>query len=167
MTEKLIMQDMNIPDGMLHDSKLYNVSLENNELILSFETCYCPENYAISEFVKKYKDYKVCHVKCKFADENSFFCNAYLETSVDKKSKYKACVLSIQEFVDFAKKEIKERNKKGGALWDYIHTFVSPNIRTAKIELGTYSSKYKGTIYQSCTLELETEEIEFVWEQTK
>ena len=166
MTEKLIMKDINIPDGILHDSKLYNVSFENNELILSFEFNYSPEDYTTTEFAEKYKDYKTCHVKCKLPDGYLWFHNAYLETSV-KKDKYKARVLSIREFVDFANKEIKKRNQKGGALWDYIHTFVSPNIRTAKIELGIYSSKYKGTVYQSCTLELETEEIEFVWEKAK
>ena len=166
MTEKLIMKDMNIPDGILHDSKLYNVSLENNELTLSFETYYYPDDYTTTEFVEKYKDFTKCHIKCKLnADNVKYrFDNALIETGINKKNKYEGRILSIPEFVDTANEEIKKRKEKGYHSWEYIDTAVTPNIRSVLIELSTYGWKYKRNNFRTCSLRLFTEEVEFIWE---
>lgn len=54
MTEKYIMSENSIPDGMLHDQNLYDISLENNELTLSFDTHFYPQNYTDTSFAEKY-----------------------------------------------------------------------------------------------------------------
>lgn len=166
MTEKLIMKDMNIPDGILHDSKLYNVSLENNELTLSFETHYYPEDYTTTEFVEKYKDFTKCHIKCKLDKGNIkySFDDVTFETNPNKKSKYTGLILSVPEFIEIANKEIKKRKEKGYLSWVYLDTVVSPNTRSVKIELSTWGWKYKRNDYHTCTLKLFTEEVEFIWE---
>ena len=54
MTEKYVMKENHIPDGILHDRDLYNIALEDNVLVLSFNIVYYPENYSNS-FGEKYK----------------------------------------------------------------------------------------------------------------
>lgn len=166
MTEKLILKDMNVPDGILHDSKLYNVSLENNELTLSFETHYYPEDYTTAEFAEKYKDFTKCHIKCRLDEENLKygFDEVTFETSLNKKSIFKGIILSVPEFVELANKEIKKRKENGYHSWEYLDTAVTPNTRSVAIELSTYGWKYKGNDFHTCSLKLFTEEVEFIWE---
>lgn len=167
MTEKLIMKDMSIPDGTLHDSKLYNVSFENNELTLSFETHYYPEDYTTTEFVEKYKDFTKCHIKCKLDEDNVKynFDNVIFETSPkNDKNVYKGLIVSVPEFVELANKEIQKRKDKGYNSWEYLNTAISPNIRSVSIELSTYGWKHKRNIFHTCSLKLFTEEVKFIWE---
>ena len=74
MTEKYIMSENSIPDGMLHDQNLYDISLENNELTLSFDTHFYPQNYTDTSFAEKYKDFTKCHIKCALNDEIFAMC---------------------------------------------------------------------------------------------
>lgn len=158
MTEKFVMRENNIPDGMLHDQNLYEISLENGVLTLSFNIFLNEEEYKENDFAKKYFEYKKCHIRCRLEDES--FCDARLEATQNKHGKGKFQYLSIIEFVEIANKEIRERADNP---WEYLYTYVSPNIRSAKIELCA-DIKYKGTNYSMCTLELETNEIEYIWE---
>lgn len=162
MTEKLIMSENNIPDGLLHDQDLYEISLENGILTLSFDIFLSEEEYGCSDFAKKYFKYKKCHIKCCLEDEA--YCDVRLETSLDKHKKGKFQYLSISDFVEIANKEIKKIADKGWHPWEYLYTYISPNINNAKIELCIYGMKYKGTDYSMCTLEFETKELEFIWE---
>lgn len=50
MTEKYIMSEHNIPDGILHDQDLYNISYDGNALTLSFETHFYPQDYTDTTF---------------------------------------------------------------------------------------------------------------------
>ena len=47
MTEKFVLSEHYIPDGILHDQDLYEIKLENNELTLSFDIS-CFEDYIAS-----------------------------------------------------------------------------------------------------------------------
>lgn len=162
MTEKYIMRENNIPDGMLHDQALYKISLENGILTLSFDIFLSEEEYGNIDFAKKYSEYKRCHIRCVLGDD--YFCNTRLETSSDKNGKGKTAYLSLDDFVEIASKEIKKRAEKEQCPWAYLYTYVSPGISSAKIELSIYDMQYKGTDYSMCTLELETKEIEYIWE---
>lgn len=161
MTENFVMRENNIPDGMLHDQNLYKISLENGVLTLSFNIFLSKEEYEENDFAKKYFEYKKCHIRCYLEDES--FCDARLETTQNKHGRGKFQYLSISEFVEIANKEIRERADKGLYLWEYLYTYASPNIRSAKIELCA-DIKYKGTNYSMCTLELDTNEVEYIWE---
>lgn len=161
MTEKFVMSENNIPDGMLHDQKLYQISLENGILTLSFDIFLSEEEYEENAFAKKYFEYKKCHIRCRLGDE--LFCDARLESTQNKHGRGKFQYLSINEFIKIADKEIKEGADKGLTPWKYLYTYVSPDIRSAEIELCA-DIKYKGTDYSMCTLELETNEIEYIWE---
>lgn len=161
MTEKFVLSENRIPDGMLHDQDLYKISLENGILTLSFNIFLSKEEYGDNDFAKKYFKYKKCHIRCRLGDE--MFCDARLESAQNKHGRGKFQYLSINEFIEIAGKEIKERADKNLTAWEYLYTYVSPNIRNAKIELCTHI-KYKGTDYSMCTLELETNKIEFIWE---
>jgi len=161
MTEKFVMSENNIPDGMLHDQNLYEISLENGVLTLSFNIFLSKEEYGENDFAKKYFEYKKCHIKCRLEDES--FCDARLESTQNKHGRGKFQYLSISEFVEITDKEIRERTNKELYPWEYLYTYVSPNIRSAKIELCA-DIKYKGTDYSMCILELETKEIEYIWE---
>lgn len=161
MTENFVMRENNIPDGMLHDQNLYEISLENGVLTLSFNIFLSKEEYGENDFAKKYFEYKKCYIKCHLEDES--FCDVRLETTQNKHGRGKFQYLSISEIVEIANKEIKKRADKGWYPWKYLYTYVSPNIRSAKIELCT-DIKYKGTNYSMCTLELNTNEIEYIWE---
>lgn len=156
MTEKYIMKENSIPDGILHDQNLCDISLQNNDLILTFETHYYPQDYIDTTFAEKYKDFTKCHIKCTLGDR--FFCNAILATALDKKDNFKGKCLSIENFVEITKKELCKKN-----IIQYLHTHVSPGMRSASIELCIWI-KYKRVIYGTCTLELDTEELEFIWE---
>lgn len=46
---------------------------------------------------------------------------------------------------------------------EYLNTHISPGIRSALIELSVWT-KYKKVEYSMCTLELNTEKIEYIWE---
>lgn len=164
MAERLIMNNMNVPDGILHDQALSNVSLENNVLTLSFDIHFFSEDIGTQS--EKYKAFTKCHIKCKLDEDDMKygFDEACLESSPDKENRYKGCILSISEFVDIANEDIRMRKEKEWHSWDYLHTFISPNTRQAKIELCICDLKYKGKIYTKCNLELSTEEIEFIWE---
>lgn len=160
MTEKYIMRENYIPDGILHDHDLYNVSIDDNVLTLSFETHLFSDQKG-NEFCEKYKNFTNCHIKCRLEDE--YFCNAELKTSFNRKNMYKVKSISIAEFVDLANYEIqKQKGKKCNPL-EYLYTYASPNINEAVIELSIYA-KYEGVIYSMCNLELNTKEIEFIWE---
>ncbi len=161
MTEKFIMSENNISDGMLHDQNLYKISLENGVLTLSFTIFLSKEEYAENDFAKKYFNYKKCRIRCRLEDES--FCDARLEATQNKYGRGKFQYLSISEFVEIAGKEIRKRTEKGLTPWEYLYTYVSPNIRSAEIELCA-DIKYKGTNYSMCTLELNTNEIEYIWE---
>lgn len=161
MTENFVMRENNIPDGMLHDQNLYEISLETGVLTLSFNIFLSKEEYGGNDFAKKYFEYKKCHIRCYLEDES--FCDARLETTQNKHGRGKFQYLSISEFVEIADKEIKARTNKGLYPWEYLYTYASPNIRSAKIELCA-DIKYKGTNYSMCTLELDTNEIEYIWE---
>ncbi|WP_297031437.1 hypothetical protein [uncultured Eubacterium sp.] len=160
MTEKYIMRENYIPDGILHDHDLYNVSLDDNVLTLSFETHLFSDQKG-NEFCEKYKNFTKCHIKCRLEDE--YFCNAELKTSFNRKNMYKVKSISIAEFVDLANSEIQKQKGKKCNPWEYLYTYASPNINEAVIELSIYA-KYKGVIYPMCNLELNTKEIEFIWE---
>lgn len=160
MTEKYIMSENNIPDGILHDQDLYNVSYNDNVLTLSFETHLFSDQKG-NEFCEKYKDFTKCHIKCKLEDE--LFCDVHLETSIDKNNNYKGKIISVEEFTEIANKEIKKRKEKNYWAWEYSNTNVSPNIRNLAIELHIWL-KYKRVVYNSCILVLNTNEIEFIWE---
>lgn len=161
MTEKFVMRENNIPDGMLHDQNLYEISLKNEVLTLSFNIFLSKEEYGDNDFAKKYFAYKKCYIRCHLEEES--FCDARLETMQNKYGRGKFQYLSISEFVEIADKEIRKRADNGLTSWEYLYTYVSPDIRSAKIELCA-DIKYKGTDYSTCTLELETNEIEFIWE---
>ncbi|MCH5316099.1 MAG: hypothetical protein J1E81_09300 [Eubacterium sp.] len=161
MTEKYIMSENYIPDGILHDQDLYNISLENNELTLSFETHFYPQDYTDTSFAEKYKDFTKCHIKCTLGDE--MFCYVLLETAIDKKNNYKGKYLSVEEFVKIANKEIRKRKEKGYWPWEYLCTGTCPNSNSASIELHIWI-KYKRVIYSSCRLVLDTKEIKYIWE---
>lgn len=160
MTEKYIMRENYIPDGILHDHDLYNVSIDNNVLTLSFETHLFSDQKG-NEFCEKYKNFTKCHIKCRLEDE--YFCNAELKTSFNRKNMYKVKSISIAEFVDLANSEIQKQKGKKCNPWEYLYTYVSPNINEAVIELSIYA-KYEGVIYSMCNLELNTKEIDFIWE---
>lgn len=161
MTEKFIMCESNIPDGILHDQKLSGVSLKDDVLTLTFDTHLFSDDVG-SEFCEKYKDFTKCHIKCKFVDKD-YFCYVVLKSTPNKNNKFKAEYISFEDFVAFANKEIKKRNEKGYNHWTYLDTYVSPNINSAMINLNIWC-KFKRTEYSSCTLELSTKEIEFIWE---
>ncbi len=161
MTEKYIMSENSIPDGMLHDQNLYDISLENNELTLSFDTHFYPQNYTDTSFAEKYKDFTKCHIKCALNDE--IFCNVYLETAIDKKNNYKGKYLSVEEFVKIANEELRKRKEKGYCPWEYLCTGACPNTNSASIELSI-GIKYKRVFYSSCRLILDTKEIKYIWE---
>lgn len=160
MTEKFIMCESNIPDGILHDQKLSDVLLNDDVLILTFNTQLFLD-HAGNAFCEKYKDFTKCHIKCKFADKD--FCCVLLKSTLNKNNKLIAEYISFEDFVDLANKEIKKRNEKGYYPWTYLDTYVSPNISSAMINLSIWC-KFKRTEYTSCTLELNTKEIEFIWE---
>lgn len=162
MTEKYIMCGNSIPDGMLHDQDLYEISLKDGILTLSFNIFLSQEDYGDSDFAKKYFEYKKCHIRCILGD--MLFCDARFETSIDKKDRGKVQYLPLPEFVEIANPEITKRAEKGWHPWEYLYTYVSPGINSAKIELCICDMKYKGTNYSMCTLELETKEIEYIWE---
>lgn len=161
MTEKYIMSENNIPDGILHDQDLYNVSYKDNMLTLSFETHYYPQDYTDTTFAEKYKDFTKCHIKCKLEDE--YFCSSELKTSFNKKNMYRVKSISIAEFTALANSEMEMQKENKCNPWEYLHIFVSPNTRQAVIELSIYV-KYEGVNYSMCNLELNTNEIEFIWE---
>lgn len=163
MTEKYVMNENSIPDGILHDQDLYNVSYSDNVLTLSFETHFYPQDYTDTTFAEKYKDFTQCHIKCRLEDE--YFCNAELKTSINQKNVYRVKSISVAEFINLANLEMKKRkeSKKKYNPWGYLNTFVSPDIRQAVITLSVYA-KYEGVNYSICNLELNTDEIEFIWE---
>lgn len=161
MTEKYIMSENNIPDGMLHDQNLYEISLKGGVLTLSFNIFLSKEEYKDSDFAKKYFEYKKCHIKCKI--ENEEYCEVYLYSFLNKKFKGKKQYLSLSEFVGIANKALNKKTEKGLLPWEYLYTYVSPNINSAKVELSI-DMKYKRVDYSMCTLELETKEIEYIWE---
>ncbi|MDE6385202.1 MAG: hypothetical protein K2L36_03545, partial [Eubacterium sp.] len=70
MTEKFVLSEHYIPHGILHDQDLYEVKVENGELILTFET-HCFNDHEAS-YVKKYGDFTKCHIKCKFEEDRCF-----------------------------------------------------------------------------------------------
>lgn len=160
MTEKYIMNENNIPDGILHDQDLYNVSYNDNVLALSFETHLFSDQKG-NEFCEKYKNFTKCHIKCRLEDK--YFCDVHLETSLDKNNNYKGKIISVEEFAEIANKEIKKRNEKNYWAWEYSNMNVSPNIRSLAIELHIWL-KYKRVVYTNCILVLNTTEIEFIWE---
>lgn len=161
MTEKYIMRENSIPDGMLHDQDLYEISLKDGILILSFNIFLSKEEYGDSDFAKKYFEYRKCHIRCKI--ENEEYCEVYLKSSLNKKFKGIIQYLSLADFVDIANKEITKRTEKGFHPWEYLYTYVSPNIRSLAIELHIWL-KYKRVVYTNCILVLNTNEIEFIWE---
>ena len=163
MTEKFVLQEHCIPDGILHDQDLYEVKLENNELTLSFEVHYYPEDYTNTSFAEKYKDFTKCHIKCKLSDEKYCESEVELRTCINKKKQYITQIVPIEEFVDLANKEILRRRKKDFYPGEYIGTGVGANFRMVHIELF-FDFKYKRKEYDGCTLNLHTEEIEFIWE---
>lgn len=110
MTEKYIMSENNIPDGILHDQDLYNVSYNDNVLTLSFETHFYPQDYTDTTFAEKYKDFTKCHIKCRLEDK--YFCDVHLETALDKNNNYKGKIISVEEFTEIANKEKKNEMRK-------------------------------------------------------
>lgn len=161
MTEKYIMSENNIPDGILHDQDLHNVSYNDNVLTLSFETHLFSDQKG-NEFCEKYKDFTKCHIKCRLEDE--LFCKVYLETTPDKNNNYKGKIISVEEFAEIANKEIKKRKENNYWLWEYLDINTSPNIRSLSIELRIWL-KHKRVVYTDCNLALNTNEIEFIWER--
>lgn len=160
MIEKYLMSENNIPDGILHDQSLYNISLEDSLLTLSFETHLFSDMIG-NAFCEKYKNFTKCHIKCRLEDE--YFCNVYLWTALNKKMKAKVKLISIPEFVDLVKTEFKSRKQNEYQAWNYIGTSVSPNTKCASVEL-MISLRYKGVTYSSCHIEINTSQIEFIWE---
>lgn len=161
MTEKLILPQNNIPDGILHDQDLYSVSLDDNTLTLSFETHLFPDHKG-NEFCERYKDFTKCHIKCRFENEFPFDSCAELKTTADSEMEYKVKMVSISEFAELANAELKKRKKKPSLPWEYLYTYTS-NVRNAVIELSIQAN-YRGTEYTMCTLQLTTDEIEYIWE---
>lgn len=83
MTEKFVLREHYIPDGILHDQDLYEVKLKNGELILTFEThCYNDHNASL---VEKYSDFTKCHIRCKFEEDEYFDPEVELRASRNKK----------------------------------------------------------------------------------
>lgn len=152
MVEKYIMRENDIPDGMLHDQRMYNISFDDNIVTLSFNVQLDKEEYKNSDFARKYFEYKKCHIRFKLKREEEY--NVQLASAINRKGKCKVQYLSFKEFVDVADES---------CLGAYLFTYVSPDISSAKIEL-TIDLKYKGTDYSMCTLEFETDEIEYIWE---
>lgn len=161
MTEKYVMSENIIPDGILQDQDLYNVSYNDDVLTLSFETHFYPQDYFDTTFAEKYKDFTKCHIKCKLEDK--LFCDVHLESSIDKNNNFKGKIISVEEFTKLANKEIKKRKEKNYWSWQYCNTNVSPNIRGAAIELSIWL-RYKRVVYTSCALVIDTNEIEYIWE---
>ena len=161
MTEKFVLREHYIPDGILHDQDLYEIKLENNELTLSFEVHYYPQDWKAG--AEPYKDFTKCHIKCKLSDEKYCESEAELRTCITKKKTYTTQLIPIEEFVDLANEEILRRRKKDFYPGEYIGTGVGANFRMVHIELS-FDLKYKRKEYDGCTLNLCTEEIEFVWE---
>lgn len=163
MTEKFVLSNHNIPDGILHDQDLYEIKLENDELTLSFESHYYPQDYTDTSFAEKYKNFTKCHIKCILDEEDADSCDVELTSSMNKKYIYKTKVMALSEFAEIANKALEKRKKEGLWLWEYICTSAAANYRTISIDLRMWL-KYKGKVYTGCTLNLYTDEIKFIWE---
>lgn len=57
MTEKYIMSENSIPDGILHDQCLCDISLQDNELALMFKTRFYPQDYTDTSFTEKIQEF--------------------------------------------------------------------------------------------------------------
>ena len=161
MTEKYILNEHIIPDGIMHDQELNNISFDGDTLILSFDIHYYPKNYTDTALVEKYKDFKICRVKCKINDD--FFSEVLISTSPDKKRIYQVKEMPIEEFIGLANKEIKKRKEKGYFAWSYNNIVLSPNTNLVTIELSIWL-KLKRKIYTTCQIILDTNEIKYIWE---
>lgn len=161
MTEKYILNEHIIPDGIMHDQELNNISIDCDTLTLCFDIHYYPQNYTDTTLVEKYKDFKICRVKCKI--NYDFFSEVLISTCPDKNRIYQVKKMPIEEFAELANKEIKKRKEKGYFAWSYNAVGISPNTNLVTIELSIWL-KLKRKTYTTCQIILETNEIEYIWE---
>lgn len=98
MVEKMLLKNMSIPYGVLHDQKLLCVKQENGRLIFNFEIEVFKNNY-IGERYLKYKDFKYCDMIVELGAEDD---DTYqLSTSVDGHNKFQGLLIDKEEFLNF------------------------------------------------------------------
>lgn len=98
MVEKMLLKNMSISYGVLHDQKLLCVKQENGRLIFNFEIEVFKNNY-IGEWYLKYKDFKYCDMIVELGAEDD---DTYqLSTSVDGHNKFQGLLIDKEEFLNF------------------------------------------------------------------
>ena len=160
MTEKYSMCAHTIPDGILHDQELVDLSLNGAELVLSFKT-HLFSDMKGNAFCERYKEFTKCHMKARICDAS--LCIAEISTAVNKQNAFTVRVLTISEFVRKAQEILCNAKEMSKNPWTYLYTYISPDIGSAQILLDI-SMKYKHKLYTMCRLEFNTQEIDFHWE---
>lgn len=153
MVETLLLKNMSIPYGVLHDQKLFCVKQENGRLIFTFLIDIFEQNY-LSDFHLKYKDFNRCDMIIELGEEDD---NSYqLLTPVDRHNKFHGLLIDKEEFLNYV----------NDAVVTFVDCYANGYSFTVNWDINFYNSqnlkKYKK--YSMCQIEIYTDKsVSFKW----
>lgn len=153
MVERLLLKNMSIPYGVLHDQKLLCVKQENGRLIFTFEIEIFENNY-IGEWYLKYKDFNRCDMIVELGTEDD---DSYqLITAVDSHNNFQGLLIDKHEFLNFA----------NDAKVTFVDCRANEYSFAVNVDINFCNSqnfkKYKR--YSTCSIEIYTDKsVRFKW----
>lgn len=129
MVETLLLENMSIPYGVLHDQKLLCVKQENSRLIFTFLIDIFEQNN-LSDFCLKYKDFNRCDMIVELGVEED---DGYrLTTSVDSHNKFHGLLIDKEEFL----------NSVNGAVVTFVDCHANEYSFTVNLDINFYNSQH-------------------------
>lgn len=153
MVETLLLENMFIPYGVLHDQKLFCVKQEKGRLIFTFLIDILEQNY-LSDFHLKYKDFNRCDMIIELGAEDD---DSYrLLTSVDRHNQFHGLLIDKEEFLNYVNDTVVT----------FVDCYANEHSFTVNLDINFYNSqnlkKYKK--YSMCQIEIYTyKSVSFKW----
>lgn len=150
MVEKMLLKNMSIPYGVLHDQKLLCVKQENGRLIFTFEIEIFENNY-IGEWYLKYKDFNRCDMIVKLGSEDDD--EYHFLTAVDSHNKFHGLLIDKEKFLNFA----------NDAKVTFVDCHANGYSFTVNFDINSCNSQ-KFKKYSMCNIEIYTDKsVSFKW----
>lgn len=150
MVERLLLKNMSIPYGVLHDQKLLCVKQENGRLIFTFEIEIFENNY-IGEWYLKYKDFNRCDMIVKLGSEDDD--EYHFLTAVDSHNNFQGLLIDKHEFLNFA----------NDAKVTFVDCHANGYSFTVNFDINSCNSQ-KFKKYSMCNIEIYTDKsVSFKW----
>lgn len=154
MTSEFDMLTIDIPYGVLHDSRLTGVKFENNQMMFSFDIKIYPEDYT-NDFYKQYENFKHCNMIVDLSKEP---CNDFIfKSCLNNQGEFKGISLNTDDFLNAINTVFKATFIECSVTYGEFNIELSVDFHNAK------GKNKKLKKYNLCNITLDATKVKWEW----